>query len=112
MARVARQNPENAQMPTPTWTDWLLELLCRLYKAWGGDCRDFNGSPATAITLLQGAYGQNGLPNFPTQKDRDDFINTLDALEAHLALSGNTLTSGQNASLNQLIADLRKDLGL
>jgi hypothetical protein len=99
-------------MPAPTWTDWLLELLCRLYQAWGGDCKDFNGSPATAITLLQDEYTRNGAPSFASQKDKDDVLAGLSALETHLALQDNTLTSGQTAALTQLIADLRKDLGL
>jgi hypothetical protein len=87
------------------WRQWLLELLCRLYKEWGGtDCDDFNQDPYQAISVLVAKYQNDGPPE---PADPVKYHQLLDAIDAHLASPDNDLSPQANATLKQLIAELR-----
>lgn len=102
-------------MPSSTgnpWLDWLLELLCKTYKEWGGDCQvDFPEAPSGWVSKVTAAYSQNGAPTFTDPLKKQQFLDLLDALEAHLKLSTNSLSSADTNALLALIAGLRNDLG-
>jgi hypothetical protein len=99
-------------MVSGSWIEDLLEILCKLYKFWGGkDCSVFGGDPHTAVTVMVGTYAKDGAPVFATPAAKADFLALLDALEALLALPGNSLSGADNLALITLIADLRKDIG-
>lgn len=93
-----------------SWIDALLEILCKIYQAMGGDCSDFEGDPHKAVTVVCGAYSTWGAPKFNNPGDLSDFLSLLGELETQLALPGNTLSGSDNAALATLIANLRKDL--
>lgn len=102
-------------MPSSTgdpWLDWLRELLCKIYKEWGGDCDvDFPQAASGWVTKVAAAYSQNGAPTFTDPLKKQQFLDLLDALEAHLKLPGNSLSSSDTNTLIAMIAGLRSDLG-
>jgi hypothetical protein len=93
-------------MPS-SWVDWLMELLCRIYKEWGGNCADLGLTPTDAIKQSLDTFNNNGLPSFPDPAKEEEFFNTVDAIEAHLDLPDNSLTTEDDEKLRQLIADMR-----
>lgn len=102
-------------MPASTgdpWLDWLRELLCKIYKEWGGDCdTDFPQAASGWVAKVTSAYSQNGAPTFADPLKRQQFLDLLDALDAHLKLAGNSLSSADTNALLAMIAGLRSDLG-
>ena len=97
-------------MGKSSWIDDLLELLCRIYKAWGGDCSDFEGDAHKAVVKLVGVYSTLGAPTFTSPAARLDFLKQLDGLAAHLDLAENSLEPSDTIALLGLIENLRKDL--
>ena len=95
-----------------TWIEILRELLCRIYQQWGGNCDDLGQTESAWVATVCNEYEQEGLPAFANQQERDDYIQLLTDLENHLNENANTLSSGDDADLRQLIADLRADLGI
>jgi hypothetical protein len=93
-----------------SWVDDLLDLLCKIYQLFGGDCSDFDGDPHKAVSQLVLAYSNQGAPKFPTPGDQAKFLALLDELETHLTLQENSLSASDNIALDALITDLRKDL--
>ena len=99
-------------MPLSQWLQDLLDILCKIYRYWfGKECSDFEGDPSLAIVLVESTYAKEGPPVFTQSGQKEEFLNWLTALEALLAMPGNSLTTAQNASLLAFIASLRKQLG-
>jgi hypothetical protein len=98
-------------MGTGSWIDDLLDVLCKIYKSFGGDCSDFEGDPHKAVTLVVDAYHTQGAPVFKTPQEKAAFLALLDELEALLAMPANSLAPADTLSLTVLIAELRKDIG-
>lgn len=95
------------------WIDRLRELICKIYQEWGGDCADLFPIAETSgwIDLVIARYENDGAPTFGASAERQDYLNTLDELEAHLALPGNTLSQADTQRLQKLIDDLRLAIG-
>jgi hypothetical protein len=97
--------------PEPQWLILLRELICRIYKEWGGDCNNLpQGIPGQIKTLVD-TYAAQGPPDLPSESAVTAYLALLDETEAHLNLPQNTLAAEDDAALRQLIADLRNDLG-
>ncbi len=101
-------------MPPPPgdpWLDWLRELLCRIYKQWGGDCAtEFPEAPSGWVAKVTQAYSSNGAPTFSDPLLKQQFLDTLDALESHLKLAANSLSTADTNALFSMIEGLRNDL--
>lgn len=102
-------------MPSSTgdaWLDWLRELLCKIYKVWGGDCAvDFPQAATGWVAKTTGAYAANGAPTFADSTSKQQFLDLLSALEAHLKFQGNSLSTADTTALSAMISGLRSDLG-
>ncbi len=92
-----------------SWIDDVMDLLCRLYKDLGGDCKDLYSNPSQAPSKVVSLYGTNGPPTFPNSQARLDFLANLDGIEKQLQSGSNSFSDDDNSALNALIADLRKD---
>lgn len=92
--------------------DELKELLCELYKLWGGDCADLvwadNGVSASQTILS--AYQQHGAPSFGTPAQRTAFLSMLDQIDALLDDPGSTLEASATATLQAVVNALHDDL--
>lgn len=93
------------------WIDLLRQYLCQIYQEWGGECKNLGLTPQACIATVQDEYNTEGLPDLPTQGDRDRFSSELDTLEKHLDSPGNILSSNDDTNLRSLVASLRADLG-
>ena len=94
----------------PLWLAALKDLLCQIYREWGGDCSELTADISGQIETLENTYVKEGAPSFPTSKDRTDFLNLLTALETQLNLPANCLSSSDDAALRTFISDLRNDI--
>lgn len=96
----------------PDWKLWLWELLCRVYRVYGGNCDDLPRpkAPATAAEVIQEIFDGQGLPTFATPAARDEFIAILNAIDAHLALADNDLSPDDEGIIQDLLDSLRNAL--
>lgn len=94
-------------MTTAEWLQLLLELLCKLYKKWGGKCEDLATDPADRAKQLDTHNETNGPPPVA---EHEDTLKILDDLELHLANPANSLDPDTNNLLAELIAGLRDDI--
>ncbi len=96
-----------------TDSDWLKQLkamLCRMYRAWGGDCADLPFPVHDEIQALADTYKTDGDPPFTTAPQLQDFLQLLsDTLEL-LDSPDNVLSRDDTTSLQTLIACLQTDL--
>lgn len=100
-----------------TWEQKLWDLLCALYKSLGGDCKDLPPRPADpsqipsvlveAIEDLEARFQSVGTPVFVNQVQRDAYLALLAEIEAHLSEAGNTLPTGSNTQLHNLIDSMQ-----
>jgi hypothetical protein len=94
-----------------SWVDMLLDLLCRIYQEYGGDCKDLYNNPANAPQKVVSEYTTNGAPTFSNQDELDAFLQTLTDLETALASEENSLPQSDTDALTNMIAGLRSALG-
>jgi hypothetical protein len=95
-----------------SWIDDVMELLCRIYKDLGGDCKDLYALPAGAPAKVVQQYQTNGAPSFTDPADLANFLDNLSDLEKALASELNTFSDTDTEALLDMIASLRKDLGV
>jgi hypothetical protein len=93
-----------------TWIERLKEMLCTLFLAWGGDCRDLGETAPQWIVAVTETYATKGAPTFSSPSAQTQFLADLALLEAHLDKPENSLSETDNAALTHLIADLEADL--
>lgn len=101
-------------MPTSSsnpWIDWLRDLLCEMYEAWGGDCDDLGLNATEWINTLEAEYNSTGAPQFSNEQERRAFLELLDNTEEHLDKPQNSLSQQDDQDLRDLIANLRGDIG-
>lgn len=91
------------------WRNWLLHLLCRMYREWGGDCADL-GLPPEAIPKLAVLYAENGAPQFDEDSEIATYLDVLSAVTAHLDLADNNLDDSLDKSLRLTVGALQSDL--
>ena len=108
--------PAHAAVMQTTWVKELLEFLCALYKAWGGDCAEFlNETDAIARCIsIWNAYGHTLPDPYPEEspiQSHAELVAHLEALEAHLDDPGNTLGTSDDADLRGLIHEILKEAG-
>lgn len=96
---------------TRTWEQILWDFLCAIYQAWEGDCAELVPRPGYPGQKLQDVYDLEGAPEFSDENAKQLFIDTVNAVLAHLALPGNTLTHGQHNQVTSLMQALLADLG-
>ena len=96
-------------MPSSSWVERLLELICKIYEQFDGDCAELT-TPEGAIATVVNAYNTNGAPQITGESERQSFLDDLTDLEDHLALPGNTLSATDSGLLSTLIDDLRQDI--
>jgi len=89
------------------------DLLCRVYKALGGDCGglDWADGGTTAVATVRARFDTYGPPVFGTQQEADQFRATLDQFETHLASPDSTISPQLTQEVQGLIDDLRQALG-
>lgn len=92
------------------WNSVLLDLICRVYKAWNGDCSDLGKFSPNWVSTLAATYTAQGAPTFLTPEAETDFLADLDALESHLGELENDLAPADDFTLRGVIASLRGDL--
>lgn len=93
----------------PLWYVVLQELMCRLYKAFGGDCADLDwgdGGPV-ALQTVRSAFEEVGPPIFESQDKADAFFSNLEAIDAHLGSPEITISQELAAEFRDLIDDIR-----
>lgn len=93
------------------WIDWLHDLICEMYEAWGGDCSDLGLNVTQWIDTIDVEYSTHGPPHFETEAEKEDFLETLDETESHLEKPQNSLSESDDRRLRTLIANLRHDIG-
>jgi hypothetical protein len=94
----------------PVWLAALKDLLCRIYREWGGDCKDLPEGASAQIADVVELYDTNGTPTFATSKARAEFLDAVTALEDHLDLPANCLSTGDETAARALITNLRNDI--
>lgn len=87
------------------WREKLRELLCQMYKYWGGDCANLGLIPTPGIAQVIEEFTKAGLPKMSKEK-RAQFELDLQSLQAHLGLAANDLEGEYNSMLINWIADL------
>lgn len=90
---------------------WFREILCRMYRAWGGDCNEMGNSPSSWVETVLAVYAAAGVPTFPDQETQDRFLLDLEELKAGLDDPGNTLAEAETVQLIAMIASLEAALG-
>jgi hypothetical protein len=93
----------------PLWYVVLQELMCRLYKTFGGDCADLDwgdGGPV-ALETVRSAFEEQGAPVSASQQQADTFFSNLEAIDAHLGSPEITISQGLAAEFRALIDDIR-----
>jgi hypothetical protein len=85
----------------------LKELLCRLYKEWGGDCANLPPDIRNTIAVLTDCYTKYGNPRPSDPTGAADFDALLAQILAHLDLSADTLDPTDDAALRALLAKLK-----
>ena len=98
-----------ADQSDPLWYQVLQELMCHLYKAFGGDCADLEWSDGGPVALqtVRSAFEEVGPPVFDSQDKADAFFSNLEALEAHLGSPEITISQELAADFRVLIDDIR-----
>jgi hypothetical protein len=86
-----------------SWIDHLLQILCELYREWGGNCEDLGTDPSRAAEIVLSTFNNNGPPKLTKQSDIDDLLEYLADLNACLNDPDNTLPSGVTAQLKSMI---------
>lgn len=89
------------------WENTLWDMLCQIYMALGGDCKDLPKPLSQAIVVLDAYFQQRGLPTFPTEQDKQAFLDLLADVHAHLSLPGNSLSQASQAQLLDLLNELQ-----
>lgn len=89
----------------PAWYPALIDILCELYKIFGGDCKSiFNpANPAPtesgriqdAVNLVRDRIQQQGYPGGPEASELDKYATTLKSLASD---PDNTLSSSSKAN--------------
>lgn len=96
-------------MMTPAgWLEQLRDLLCRIYREWGGDCAELGITPTEWVDTVVETYDTQGAPQFDDGFEYQKFMKTLTELELHLGLPENSLPPEDTARLLELIAQLRQ----
>lgn len=89
-----------------TWKEIILQILCRIYEIYDGDCAELGIVPNPAIPrvsdITQGALPEQG---------QGELAIAIDDLESHLALPENDLEAKYNNMLNEMITRIRLLLG-
>lgn len=96
-------------MPSSSWIERLLDLICEIYKEFQGDCDDLT-TPEGAIATVVSEYNANGAPQIPGESERQSFLDDLSDLEDHLASPENTLSASDSGQLSTLVHDLQQDI--
>ncbi|HZW08663.1 MAG TPA: hypothetical protein VFF69_02060 [Phycisphaerales bacterium] len=94
----------------PLWYRVFQELMCQLYKAFGGDCSELDWSAGAAPMSLQtirNEFEAQGPPTFETQEEADRFLSTLESIEAHLGSPEATIQAELAADVRALIDEIR-----
>lgn len=94
-----------------SWDQLLWDVLCRMYQAWGGNCKDLGPAPHSWVGTVDGTYKNEGAPTFPDDPAKDRFLDLLTSLEDLLNQPGNDLTPSDTDCLESLITSLRHDIG-
>ena len=93
------------------WVQELWDILCQMYRAWGGDCKDLGPAPTNWVDTVRGAYQSYGAPNFTDGASKIAFLDLLTTLQSLLGEPDNSLGPADTDRLLNLITDLRNDLG-
>ena len=89
------------------WEDWLRFVICEIYKAWGGDCKNLGGEPTVWINTVTAELEANGAPTFADQAAEDAFLDLLSQLETGLQSPNNALAQADTDRLKVFIDTLR-----
>jgi hypothetical protein len=96
----------------PSWLDLLMDMLCQIYQAWGGDCADLSTNPSKRIGQVIDEYTTEGAPSFPNPTALANFLQLLTDLSDLLDNPANSLSTADTNHLRDLIKDLQTDLGV
>jgi hypothetical protein len=94
----------------PLWYEVFQQFMCQLYKAFGGDCSDLDwsaGAGPTSLQTIRDEFEEQGPPTFETQEESDQFLSTLEGLEAHLGSPEATISQALAADVRELVDDIR-----
>lgn len=97
------------QSDPPLWFEVFQELMCRLYKAFGGDCSDLDWGDGEGVALqtVRSAFEEEGPPFYESPRESDRFFSNLDAIEAHLDAPEVTISSATAAGIRRLVEEIR-----
>ncbi len=98
-------------MPNGNWIETLHQMICRLYREWGGDCNALPPAMSDQIKSLWDEYNLHGAPSVPTQDLKAAYLALLGDVDEHLDLPENSLNVADDASLRLLTDTLAADLG-
>jgi hypothetical protein len=88
------------------WDEWLRDMLCRLLKELGKDCKSMGKEPTDWVAVVSSTYS-GVVPTFPTTQAQEGFLLALDQLEKCIDDPRSTLSLTDDATLRALIATLR-----
>ena len=76
--------PNGSSTPDPDemWEEFK-KLICKLYELYGGDCADLDWGDEgeDGVRVVQTEFDNNGLPNFTSPGQEQQFRSDLDQLE-------------------------------
>jgi hypothetical protein len=101
------------QDPGQDWIDELWDIICEVYKLWGGDCRNLppRSKPKDVVAYMWNVLNTQGPPDVSDPAARARLFGLLERLEKHLANPDNSLEPQTNQSLLDWIAAVRKAVG-
>lgn len=104
-------------MPPPTSQtpeQILWDLICRLYRLYGGDCANLpklpDHPPVELVQFIWDQYTNNGAPPVANADVLQELLDLLTELENFLNSSQNPLNATLTQSLLNLIAAIRDDV--
>ncbi len=91
------------------WDDILWDLICLMWKFWGGKCEDMppKGQSKELVSFMWNVFITSGPPDLSAPGERDRFLKLLSDLEAHLNDPDNDLDPYVDASLRAWIKTVR-----
>jgi len=92
------------------WPMWFDEMMCKLYKRWGGDCADLTGDADARAQTVDKTYRQEGAPVFESVAAKNRFLEDLAELEVGMKADGSTLSTASVVMLQTMIIQLFAEL--
>jgi hypothetical protein len=92
------------------WDHWFDQILCKLFRQFGGSCEELPEKPDDKARAVDEAYREGGPPEFSGPEKKAEFLADLTELEQGLAQPECSLSPECRELLTVMISDLRAEL--